>query len=334
MYQLKKISDIEDMPLGFTKENIFKDREAIKNKDLSIQFNGGISSSYLPINNSDIIGKGKKYTTLAVIEAANIQFTRDANIYINDSFIHLRWKSNNKNEIINNNPDYFACHGSITKIDCDTGFKIWRFEDKKDGTVKFYNDLVAGKTDLISQKWFNDFDKILSTFKFTEKNETADWQTYRTEKYGFEVKYPEYWNDIVVNKNRDFLNKGSAVTFSFENFPKRNNPRFVGYNEGINIRIYSKNYSCGPDEYNCAIYNCEEGFEGETEHKRPADSGISDYLIMFCKNVGNKEFLPAAIRYNYFIEENETSENIKNPITLQRINEFKAMVDLFRFTEK
>ncbi len=178
------------------------------------------------------------------------------------------------------------------------------------------------------------FDQILSTFKFIEKDETADWKTYRNEEYGFKVKYPEYWNNIIVNESRDFLNKESAVTLLFENFPERNNPRFVGYSEGINIKIYSKNYSCGPDEYNCAIYNCEEGFEGEAEHKRPADSGVSDYLIIFCKNVGNKEFLPAVIRYNYFIEENETNENIKNPITLQRINEFKTMVDSFKFIEK
>lgn len=41
----------------------------------------------------------------------------------------------------------------------------------------------------------NVFNKILSTFKFIN-DQTADWQTYKNEQYGFEVKYPKYYKAV------------------------------------------------------------------------------------------------------------------------------------------
>ena len=35
------------------------------------------------------------------------------------------------------------------------------------------------------------YDQILSTFKFTETDETANWKVYENKEYGFEMKYPE-----------------------------------------------------------------------------------------------------------------------------------------------
>ena len=42
-------------------------------------------------------------------------------------------------------------------------------------------------------KRYNTIQKILSTFRFIEIDKTADWQIYKSEDYGFEIKYPEDW---------------------------------------------------------------------------------------------------------------------------------------------
>ena len=53
--------------------------------------------------------------------------------------------------------------------------------------------------------------KILPTFKFIEKDETADWQTYWNEEYGFEVKYPEDWHSYVSNPANIYLQPNEEI---------------------------------------------------------------------------------------------------------------------------
>ncbi|MFH1938461.1 MAG: PsbP-related protein [Patescibacteria group bacterium] len=57
------------------------------------------------------------------------------------------------------------------------------------------------------------FNQILSTFKFIEVDETADWQTYRNEEYGFEVKYPSDWKTLEqsFNSTSGFFGKVSIT---------------------------------------------------------------------------------------------------------------------------
>lgn len=41
------------------------------------------------------------------------------------------------------------------------------------------------------------FDQILSTFKFTNSDETANWKTYRNSFYNIQMQYPSNWNESI-----------------------------------------------------------------------------------------------------------------------------------------
>ncbi|MCK4800025.1 hypothetical protein KAS31_03530 [Candidatus Parcubacteria bacterium] len=59
---------------------------------------------------------------------------------------------------------------------------------------------------------------ILSTFKFTDTDETADWMTYSNKEYGFEMKFPQSWQRYQT-KNRKISSgvsgKFNSVDFGF-----------------------------------------------------------------------------------------------------------------------
>ena len=47
----------------------------------------------------------------------------------------------------------------------------------------------------------NIFNQVLSTFRFIGKAQTDNWETYKNEKYGFEVKIPEDW--VIIEPQGD-----------------------------------------------------------------------------------------------------------------------------------
>ncbi len=151
---VEKIVDIAPWPGGYSKKELIEERMALENNDSNIDESSVVNIlGAFAIKNTDFTG----------VETCYVQFTRRVNIYKNDYLISLWLVYDKKDEIINNNPKYFT----VDKVGCGDSI-IWKFDEE--APDKFYDDLVLGRTDTVSQKWFNDFDKILSTFKFIEKD--------------------------------------------------------------------------------------------------------------------------------------------------------------------
>jgi hypothetical protein len=145
---------MKDAPLGYSKDNFIKDREALKNGDSTVSFDFSGKAEML-----DILGAvGKKYNVFGRFDVCSMAFERMAIIYQGDNVIRLSWVLDDNDEIIKNNPIYFA----IDQANCGDQ-KVWNRENNT-----FFSDLLAGKTDKLSQDWYWNFDKVLTTFKFTE----------------------------------------------------------------------------------------------------------------------------------------------------------------------
>ncbi|MDI6603490.1 MAG: hypothetical protein QME57_05325 [Patescibacteria group bacterium] len=79
-----------------------------------------------------------------------------------------------------------------------SGATIFEGEDKREGMMIFkenhlYVILVLTSSEIFQPIPKDILNQMLSTFRFIEVEETANWKTFKNRDYGFEIKYPQNW---------------------------------------------------------------------------------------------------------------------------------------------
>lgn len=133
------------------------------------------------------------------------------------------------------------------------------------------------------EKYRDLFEKIISTFKFTDSNEVAGWQTYRNEKYGFEFQYPK---DLSAEQNTN------VDYFSLDIGEKSNDNVALSSNHpfGINFGIKKTTYKNTNDWFS----SFKKEFEKPTEYEGiPVHLKISSVVDSTINGLEIKKYVPA-----------------------------------------
>jgi len=109
----------------------------------------------------------------------------------------------------------------------ESGKRIYQIQHKANSYLITLTQPVVGENKI----W------IISKIEIN-KNNTADWKTYRNEKYGFEMKYPKDWDSrtleddtFVIQCKHGFCDFHFVVYSNLENLPidKFYESRFISY---------------------------------------------------------------------------------------------------------
>lgn len=151
--QITQVNKIVDAPLGFDKATAIKDESSLASGNYGVSLGFSVPNSEKLFSVGNVFGK--TYTQLQVLEICDVRFSRAAIIYNKGYQIVVYY--NGPQSLVNLSPAYF----SMDQTNCG-GTPVWK------DVNTFYKDVVSGNAPEAAQLWYNTFDKILSTFKFTD----------------------------------------------------------------------------------------------------------------------------------------------------------------------
>lgn len=150
----QKIADLPEATMGYDKETAANDLAALKKGDPSVSQGMTVKGSNKVIN--VLGGYGKVETLLSELDHCNVEYKRLGVFYKDDTQVIIDYRNFDVATLETADAKYFT-----TSAECSG--KAYK---DAEAVTTYYADLAAGKTDTLSQKWFTDFDKVISTFKF------------------------------------------------------------------------------------------------------------------------------------------------------------------------
>jgi hypothetical protein len=148
-----KMSDIQDQPFNFTKETAIKDQQSLQQGKYGehVDWPTGGSEKVITIGGKP----AKTYTVFAVLEVCDVRFERTAIVYDQNYQIILRYTGPNTLK------QSISTYLTTDAQNCSGG-QVWN------QNTHLYQDLEGKTAPESVQNWYDIFDQILSTFKFTK----------------------------------------------------------------------------------------------------------------------------------------------------------------------
>lgn len=185
---------------------------------------------------------------------------------------------------------------------------------------------------------------VLSTIQFFEPDPTANWQTYRNEEYGFEVKYPEDWEVFNLEKVHygppDYEIEFDVFSLIFElyNLEEVQKDFWDRVDKSVGFQLSDPN----PKHQNLEEYTClseREGVDCVTKHIAidGRDALLTTFTRVEGEGAGNKErnisFFDGSRFFEFYSGYNGIPQNESIRVLADKSFTIDKIASTFRFIE-